>query len=538
MSHLGLARSLSLVAVAALVLSACGSQSNGPDNQPAKHGPVVVDGAVDLPALQQLIDTVRARPQEQQEIELARLDNVLERQLWTESGLESELGGAAAADAAFAAHGQALTGRARAIGDKPIVIVPAVYVAGSSNPSIGEGLFGGILLVMLGSEGIVSASNDLKDGEHGSAEPRKGVKISGSLEHADLQTEATHESDGVTTKLVVKVGVSPCPDASGRFEGSAQVDISATKTGGRTGQRGTLDVKVTGQVNDDAKLESADADYRMQWADFANSKGSFVDVSGAIGDTKVRSATLDRSGGKPDSDLQQSAAALAPLYSMIAKSKIAEAAEKGWQSGRCVTLKPTASPGPKGMKPGATSTINAAPRSRIDGGPVGGSVTATLTAGGASVKPDGSKVKADATFTYTAPDAPDKSGTVSLEARSRRGVAKASIDFDTKRGAYVASGGTEVKVSGTVTDLTAPFTLQGQGTGFTVVYSYTPTSGTGGTYTYAGSGSGVTMKGSGTYQITGSDPVLTLTQTGHGCVNVGGCRTTTNVISLTRTGTV
>jgi hypothetical protein len=120
---------------------------------------------------------------------------------------------------------------------------------------------------------------------------------------------------------------------------------------------------------------------------------------------------------------------------------------------------------------------------------------------------------------------------VSLEARSRRGVAKASIDFDTKQGAYVASGGTQVKVSGTVPDLTAPFTLQGMGTGFTVVYSYTPTSATGGTYTYAGSGSGVTMNGSGTYQITGSDPVLTLTQTGQGCVNVGGCRTTTNVIT-------
>jgi hypothetical protein len=45
------------------------------------------------------------------------------------------------------------------------------------------------------------------------------------------------------------------------------------------------------------------------------------------------------------------------------------------------------------------------------------------------------------------------------------------------------------------------------------------------------------MNGSGTYQITGSDPVLTLTQTGQGCVNVGGCRTTTNVITLTRTGT-
>ncbi len=537
MSHLGLTRSLSLAAVAALLLSACGSQSNGPDS--SKHGPVVVDGVVNLSALQQLADTERARSQEQQELELARLDNVLERELWKESGLEAELGGASAADAAFAAHGKALTGKARAIGDKPIVIVPAAYVADPAGPTIGEGLFGGILLVILGADGAVSATNDFKDGERASADLSKEVKISGSLEHADLSMDATHESDGVTTKLAVKIGISPCPDASGRFEASAKVDISATKTGGRTGQRGTLDVTITGQVNDDAKLESSDAEYRMQWADFANSKGSFVDVSGAMGDTTLRSLTFNRSGGKPNSSLYEAAATLGALYGMMVKGKVVDAAEKGWQSGRCVTLKPTASPGPKGMKPGATSTINAAPRSRIDGGPVGGSVKATLTAGGAAVKPDGSKVNADATFTYTAPDAPDKSGTVSLEARSRRGVAKASIDFDTKQGAYVASGGTQVKVSGTVTDLTAPFALHGQGRGFKVVYSYTPTSSTGGTYTYAGSGGGVSMKGSGTYRITGSDPVLTLTQTGQGCVNVGGgCSTTTNVITLTRTNTV
>jgi hypothetical protein len=519
--------------VAALVLSACGSPSN---DRPAQQGPVVVDGVVDLPALQQLVDSERARPQDQQEAELARLDNVLERQLWTESGLEAALGGTAAADTAFAAHGQALTGKTRAIGDKPVVMVPAVYVTGLSGPSIGEGLFGGMLLVSLGADGVVSASNDFKDGERAAADLSKEVKVSGTREHVDLDMDATQESDGVTTKLVVKVGVSPCPDANGHFEASAKVDISATKTGGSTGQRGTLDVTITGQADDDAKLASSDAEYRVQWADFANSKGSFVDVSGAIGDTKVRSATLDRSGGTPNGDLSKSAVILSTLYTALVKISVAQAAEKGWQSGRCVMLKPTAAPGPKGMKPGAASTINAAPRSRIDGGPVGGSVKATLTAGGAAVKPDGSKVNADATFTYTAPNAPDQRGTVSLEARSRRGVAKANIDFDTKRGAYVASGGTQVKVSGTVTDRTAPFALQGKGKGFTVVYSYSPTSSTDGTYTYAGSGGGVTMQGSGTYRITGSDPVLTLKQTGEGCVSVGGgCSRTTNVITLTRT---
>jgi hypothetical protein len=535
LSHLGLARRLSLVAAAAaLLLSGCGS---GSDDQPAPQGPIVADGVVDLPALQQLVDTQLARSKEQQEIELARLDNVLERKLWTESGLEAELGGAAAADTAFAAHGKAITGQARATVEQPIVFRPAVFAAGVADPSIGEGLFGGTLIANIGAEGIVVGSNDLKDGESGSTNWGKEVKVSGSLGQMGLVADATHESDGVTTKLVVKADVSPCPDANGQFKASAKVDISVTKTGGSTGQKGTLDVEVTGQVDNDAKLESSDAEYRMQWAAFANSKGSFVDVSGGIGHTKFRSVTLDRSGGTPNSSLETDAVALASMYAMVLKSSLSQAAEKGWQSGRCVILKPTAAPGPKGMKPGATSTINAAPRSRIDGGPVGGTVNATLSAGGAGVTPSGSKVNADATFTYTAPNAPNKSGTVSMEARSKRGVAKASIDFDTKEGAYVASGGLGVKVSGTIPDLTAPFDLPGVGQGFTVVYSYTPTSATGGAYTYSGSGGGVSMAGSGTYEITGTDPVLTLKQQASGCVNLpGGCARTANVITLTRVG--
>nr|BFE71085.1 hypothetical protein GCM10020092_043860 [Actinoplanes digitatis] len=299
LSHPGLTRSLSLLAVSALVLGACGSPSNG---RPAKQGPVVVDGAVDLPALQQLVDSARSRSPEQQEAELARLNNVLERQLWTESGLEAALGGAAAADAAFAAHGRALTGRARALADKPIVMVPAVYAAEPSGPTIGEGLFGGMLLVSLGADGVVSSSNDLKDGEHVAPDrSNKEIQSSGSRDHVDLDMNFTHESDGVTTKLVVKVGVSPCPDANGHFEATAKVDVSATKTGGSTGQRGTLDVTITGEVDDDATLASTDAEYRMQYADFANSKGGFVDVSGALSGPKARSATLNRTGGTPNS---------------------------------------------------------------------------------------------------------------------------------------------------------------------------------------------------------------------------------------------
>jgi hypothetical protein len=41
------------------------------------------------------------------------------------------------------------------------VIVPAVYAADPAGPTIGAGMFGGILVVILASDGVVSASNDL-----------------------------------------------------------------------------------------------------------------------------------------------------------------------------------------------------------------------------------------------------------------------------------------------------------------------------------------------------------------------------------------
>jgi hypothetical protein len=142
-------------------------------------------------------------------------------------------------------------------------------------------------------------------------------------------------------------------------------------------------------------------------------------------------------------------------------------------------------------------------------------------------------VPADADFTYDAPGERDKTGTVQLEARSKRGIGKATIEFDTKQFGYVASGGTTVTFTGTIPDLAAPFTLAGTGPGFNVDFSFAPTSDRGGALTYTGSGGGVTLSGSGTYTITGDDPVLTLDYNAEGCATPGGCRATSNAITLT-----
>jgi hypothetical protein len=319
--------------------------------------------------------------------------------------------------------------------------------------------------------------------------------------------------------------------ADGSFDIQATIDTKTSKGG--AGQNATIDLKITGHVDDDAKIADKNIETHTQWSDFGGGKGQFVDFT-TSGPSGVDKFVVNRSGGTVTKDFFAMSAFISTMFGLMLADRYIEAAEKAWLSGRCVKLEPTTSSGPKGLKPGSTSDITAAPRSKIDGGPVGGSVTAKLTAGGASVEPVSTKVPADATFTYLAPDEIGKKGTVSLEARSKRGVAKASIDFDTS-GTYTASGGTEVTFSGTVADLAGPFTLSGTGQGFEVTFSFAPSGPTAGALSYTGTGDGFTMEGTGTYTISGADPdPLTLTYTAQGCVSIGGCRTTTNAITLTR----
>jgi hypothetical protein len=185
-----------------------------------------------------------------------------------------------------------------------------------------------------------------------------------------------------------------------------------------------------------------------------------------------------------------------------------------------VTVKATTQPGKRtGLKPRASLQLTAAPRSKIDGAPTSGTVTATMH-GSTSVNPSGSKVKADATFTVVAPGEKNKEATVSLEARSRRGVGKADVSVDTKAGSYTASGKAgNITFSGTVADLTEPFTIRGAG-GAKLTFSYTPggADGRSGGMTYVGTVGSHRLTGGGNYVITGDDGgVLLLTQGSEGC---------------------
>ena len=133
---------------------------------------------------------------------------------------------------------------------------------------------------------------------------------------------------------------------------------------------------------------------------------------------------------------------------------MANTAETAWKSGRCVVLDPTTNPAQRtGLQPSTPVAISAAPRSKIDGGPVGGAVTGTLSGEG-TLSPSGTKVPADASFTYTAPGTAGKAGKVSLEARSKRGVAKADLGFDTAEDSWIGTASFRDDIVSTTAQIT------------------------------------------------------------------------------------
>ena len=197
-------------------------------------------------------------------------------------------------------------------------------------PSIGEGMFAGYMFVALDAEAVVSQSNDLKYGEpqrgHSDGHPETTIDV--SRDKAEMSVETTYrDKGGLTTVLKGKLVVAPCPSTDGTFEASANVDVSATK--GSVGQHGTLDVRVVGHVDDDARLASSEMDYRMQWAKFGGAPGEFVDGSGTLG-----GSTLNRKGGAATAELATEAASLGALFAMMISNYLQQAAQKGWESGR------------------------------------------------------------------------------------------------------------------------------------------------------------------------------------------------------------
>ena len=486
-------------------------------------------GHVDETLRTKVVDAILALPEDQQLAVLGDLSMRAEIEVAAASGLETAIGSPAATEAALRGAWAQIGTQVAAV-DPAAPLDPATRPAGLRRvaaPSAGAVGAVGIMMGFFGlaatADAIVSAANDLSPDAYGEHHG-DGSIITGALEQSSIEMEFNGKQDGVDVVFKASAVVHPCPTADGSFDIEATIDTKTSKGG--AGQNATIDLKINGHVDDDAKIADVNVDNHTQWSDFGGGQGQFIDFtfSGATG---LENFAFNRSGGTVSKDFVSMSVLIAAAFGSMLATKYIEASEKAWLSGRCVKLEPTASPGPKGLAPSSTAEISAAPRSKIDGGPVGGTVTAALTAGGASVEPLSTKVPADATFNYLAPDEPNKSGAVSLEARSKRGVAKADITLDTAaQNAYIVVGGLEdFQVNQTVCDIMGPFELVSPGvatmslsgglsgtysaTGvfnlsYTGEYSIDLPNGPGqpGTMTGSGGGSIANQAGSGTEQYT------------------------------------
>ena len=497
---------LAVLVLSALAIAGCGGDSgveqisSDSSDAPAVSSsdastPVVsaaVDAAaeIDASAIARTNEVLAMAPTER-DAALIAAGMQLELDVAKESGLEDALGGREATRAALEAAWAPVQAQAMALDSSSMQL--GLRRRTTSVPDIGEGLFGAYMAVaLLASAGVTeeipAGPPVTKDSGSGFSitATQNSVTVSGTLSHTDSKS-------GVTTKVETQSTVVPCPDANGSFDVSGLMDVTVTK--GDAGQHGTIDVQVIGQVDDDARLASSDMEFQMQWSKSSGGSSKFVDVSMKIPASGDAVAAVNRTGGANTAELERSATIGGMLYAMLMQSFLLQAAQKGWESGKCVRLDVTPNPAPKDMEPSSTADITASPRSKMDGGPTGGTVMATLVDGASGVDPSATPLPADATFVYTAHPEPQNHGTVALEARSKRGVAKAQLTFETRGPAsfQIVGGLDDFQVNEAVCDVNKPFQLSGGG--FTASFS----GGLSGTYSYVGP---FDATGGGTYTIS------------------------------------
>lgn len=470
---------------------------------------------------------------------LRPLDYWLHYKLMQATGIEEALGGEERSVAALKALAEDYERKVRGTqADMPRMIPAAFTGEGMSSGLMGLGLgtFGGLMTGGM-MAGAISDMSDERLAELVKEGPIKLGDKQGSMsmqvgEDGSLTQSFEYEGkvdEGLTGKIKVTTRMEACPDASGKLTVESDVD-SSVRVSGKAGTGGYVRSHFVYErwLDDDAKLidspEGSSSNMRIDMGGFENYESQHVELTagwerggkeifenrGEGGYSIFRMDEVERT-----QKLVQGAQLLQTLMAEAMLRGLG-AQRSPWESGRCVTLEPTTAPAKRsGVKPSASFAVSAQPRARSDGAPAGGTVRATLS-GGSSLTQDGAKVAADAQYTYVAPAERDMVASIAFEARSKRGVGRASLAFDTKEvQAYLAEGGLDdFHGVGVICDLGKPFTISGGGNTVT----FTPTGDKSGTYTYAGNMGGIGVYGDGTWRATADAHGGTLTGTGNGCV--------------------
>jgi hypothetical protein len=259
------------------------------------------------------------------------------------------------------------------------------------------------------------------------------------------------------------LSMEACPDAQGDVPIHLTIQSSASLLGG--GVQMSLDNQVTGHTNDEGVLASTNYD-----TTYEGSRQPIHGVGENLGTVNTSFAyheniTLNTDPGVPatgtegytrvsaDTDRQfyESVIQEMRFISFFLSFQALDAAQKKWTTGYCVEIQvPGQGDGVKTVQPNSDTPFTATVRHKFEEVELQVPVIATLSDGQVSVNPSGSKVQAPASFSYKAPGENDKSATVNLVTRSKRGVATLDIKFKT--------GGQGWKVDQPVPGLTGNFT--------------------------------------------------------------------------------
>jgi hypothetical protein len=467
-------------------------------------------------------------------------DYWLHYKLMQATGIEKELGGEAQAIEALKALGEDYESRIRAHGEEAPKLIPAAFTGeGMSSGFMGMGL-GSFLGIVSGgmTSAAISRMSDKDLAKMNEAGPIKHEGQGGSAvfivgEDGSLSQSLEFEvnSDGINGKVKMNTKMDACPDADGRVTVEIDVD-SQMSVSGKPGTGGHVQThfKYERFLDDDAHLmDSADggaSDLRVRMGGYENFESQSVDIStGYERGGKETFQHHDEHGFsifRPEEveRTQKLLQATQLLQTLMAEAMLRGMSSSGgpsWESGRCIDLKVTSSPVKRsGLQPRTSFELEAKPRAKSDGSSAGGTVTATLT-GGSDLQPASGKVPSDAKYGYAAPEEKEKTASIAFESRSKRGVGKATLDFDTGLArAYRMDGGAdEFHGSGVVCSLSQQFFIEGSG----VTVRFEPSSDRGGRYSYSGNMSGFAVYGHGTYTVNFDGEVAVgITATGPGSV--------------------
>ena len=253
--------------------------------------------------------------------------------------------------------------------------------------------------------------------------------------------------DGLDGKVKVKTKMDACPDPQGKVTVDIEIESKVSVTG-KPGTGGTIRAKnrYTRYLDDDAHLINgeggSESENRIQISASGEGGDKFADVGGSFArNGTAMSRNFGESGFSPfrPAEAKQAQAAIDGIGNFL--NMMAEIMLRGigkdapWESGHCVKLDVRVNPEKrKGAKPNTQYLLFAEPKAKSDGMPTGGTVKATLK--GASKLSPTDKVKAVAKFDYTNPGEEEQSASIDFEARSKRGVGRATLEFDTKKGGY------------------------------------------------------------------------------------------------------